>query len=268
MEEKSALSLVDTHTHLASSRFEGEIDTIISRANQARVGRLVAIGCDLEDSHWNVEFARGREGIVPTVGVHPLYVHELDNHWQTSLRALAENPGIGAIGEVGLDYYHPPADGSSDSDWRARQREVFEWQLDLAVHLGLPVVIHQRNSAEDVATVLRNFPGVTAVLHCFTGTREQAETALEMGHFLSFTGILTFPSASEIREVAACVPLDRTMIETDSPYLAPVPHRGKRCEPAHVVEVARQLADVHRLPFDEVARQTTTTAERFFRGLC
>lgn len=267
MEGKTNIPIIDTHAHLASEKFRDDLDGIVARAVKENVTRIVSIACDLEDSNYNLELARRFEPVMPTVGIHPLYVHEVSPDWQSEIKLLAGRPEVAAVGEIGLDYYHPPGDGSSEAEWRSLQRGVFESLLQLAVDLDLPVVIHQRNSSEDVTAVLRQFPGVRAVLHCFSGTVQEAETALDMGHLLSFTGILTFPSAGEMRDVASMVPLDRVMVETDCPYLAPVPFRGKRCEPFMVSSTLRKLAELRELSPDEAARITTENAREFFRFL-
>lgn len=255
----------DTHTHLASARFREDLAEVIHRASAAGVRRMVSISCDPEDTGFNLDLAASHRGIFATAGVHPCYVHEIPpGDWLGDLREAARRPEIVAIGEIGLDHYHPPADGSEVAVWRARQREVFEALLQLAQELGKPVVVHQRESGEDVLSVLAGFPGVRAVLHCFTGGPEEAEKALAAGHLLSYTGVLTYPKAPEVRESARITPLDRVMIETDSPYLAPVPHRGKRCEPAMVVETARSLADLHGMALEEIALLTSENAARFF----
>ncbi|MEX2577897.1 MAG: TatD family hydrolase [Verrucomicrobiales bacterium] len=260
--------MTDTHAHLASSRFENELDAVIGRAQDEGVARIVAIACDLEDSAANIVLSDRYAAVAPTVGVHPLYVHEPGaTEWFEELSTLARTPGVAAIGEIGLDYHHPPGDASTEKEWRSKQRKVFEKQLQLAVDLDLPAVIHQRQSAEDVAGVLRQFPKVRAVLHCFTGTVAEAEAALEMGHFLSYTGILTFPSAEDVRETARIAPLDRVMVETDSPYLAPIPYRGKRCEPLMVTRTAEKLAEIHEMETDEIASVTSRNAETFFKNL-
>lgn len=264
MEGKSKFPITDTHAHLASGRFKNELDSIISRAVEQGVSRIVTIACDVEDSIRNFELAEAYSSVLPTAGIHPLYVHETEPGWQSEIRNLARRPEVAAIGEIGLDYYHPPGDGSSEKAWRSLQATVFEELLQLAVELQLPVVIHQRNSAEDVTTILRQFPEVRAVLHCFSGSVKEAETALEMGHFLSFTGILTFPSAREVRDVASMVPLDRVMVETDCPYLAPVPYRGKRCEPYMVASTLEKFAGIRELSLDEAAEITTRNAANFF----
>lgn len=266
MKDKNTIYLIDTHAHLNSSRFGGNVAELLKKAHESNVRRILSIACDIEDSEANLALAGEFEEVIPTVGVHPLYVHEV-NHgaWLESLRDLAGRPEVAAIGEIGLDYFHPPQDGSTEAEWRATQREVFEKQLQLALEFDLPVVIHQRESAEDVMDVLRQFPGIKAVLHCFNGTQRQAEKAIEAGFYLSFTGILTFPSAGDVREVAAAAPLDRIMVETDSPYLAPVPFRGKQCEPHMVAHTARQLGELHGLSLPEITKTTTENAFRFFR---
>lgn len=255
----------DTHAHLASARFREDLEGVITRASAAGVRRIVSISCDIEDVAFNLALAGSRPGLFATAGVHPCYVHEIgEGDWLGEMRSLATLPGIVAIGEIGLDYYHPPQDGGDVTAWRAAQRRVFESLLQLARDLGKPVVVHQRESGPDVLEVLANFPEVTAVLHCFTGGPEEAGKALAAGHFLSFTGVLTYPKAPEVRESAKITPLDRIMIETDAPYLAPVPHRGKRCEPAMVVDTAGCLAELHGVSAEEMAEITTANAGRFF----
>ena len=257
--------LIDTHAHLASSKFEGEINSIITTATSAGVGRIVSIACDIEDSYQNLSLSRDYPSVVaPTAGIHPLYVHETEEGWLQELTKIVKEPEITALGEIGLDYFHSPPNGLTEESWRSRQWEVFEQQIQLSIDNHLPVVVHQRNSADDVTSVLRQFPKARAVLHCFTGTIQEAEAALEMGHFLSFTGILTFPNASTVREVATMTPKDRVMLETDSPFLAPVPFRGKRCEPAMITHTASTLAALHQTSADEIAEITTRNAQAFF----
>lgn len=261
--------LVDTHAHLASHAFsaEGELRAVIERASEAGVTRIVSIGSELEDSQRNVEIAASYPGVFATVGVHPTSVHEVPQEgWVDDLRGLSRQPKVHAIGEIGLDFYHPPQDGGPEDAWRARQERFFRAQLDLAVERNLPVVIHQRDSFEAVAEVMRDYTGkVSAVFHCFNGTPNQARPLLDQGHYLSFTGIVTFPKASEVHDSARFVPDDRLMVETDSPYLAPVPYRGKRCEPAYTRETAARIAELRGVSFEQIAAITSQNAERFFR---
>jgi TatD DNase family protein len=265
MEAKSHAFLTDTHAHLASSRFAGELGGLLDRAREAGVGRIVSISCDEEDVEANLELASRHSGVFATAGIHPCYVHEVgEGDWLGRIRTLASRPGIVAIGEIGLDFYHPPGDGGTVEHWRARQQDVFEAMLQMALDLSKPVVVHQRESGPEVLEVLGRFPGVRAVLHCFTGGPAEAERALAAGHWLSFTGVLTYPKSESIREAAALVPDDRILIETDAPYLAPVPFRGKSCEPAMVRHTALKLAEVKGLGLDELAALTSRNAEHFF----
>jgi TatD DNase family protein len=265
MKEKSEVFLTDTHAHLASARFAGDLPGVLARSHEAGVGRIVSISCDLDDVEANLTLAAAHAGIVATAGIHPCYVHEPGpSDWRERLRTLAARPEIVAIGEIGLDYYHPPEDGSETAVWRRLQESIFEEMLQLAQDLHLPAVIHSRESTPAVLDVLARFPAVRAVLHCFTGSPAEAEQALAAGHFLSFTGVITYPKADDVRATAAVVPLDRVMIETDAPYLAPVPFRGKTCEPGLVRHTCQRLAEIHGLTTEEMTIATSRNAESFF----
>lgn len=265
MEAKFQPFLTDTHAHLASSRFSGELEGVLGRAREAGIGRIVSISCDEEDIRTNLELVGRHPGITTTAGIHPCYVHEIGvGDWLGRIRELARSPEVAAIGEIGLDYYHPPGDGGPVEAWRRLQQDVFEAMLQLALDFSKPVVVHQRECGPEVLAVLARFPGVRAVLHCFTGGPAEAEKALADGHWLSFTGVLTYPKSEEIRAAAAIVPDDRILLETDSPYLAPVPFRGKSCEPAMVRHTALKLAEVKQRGLDEIAEITSRNAERFF----
>lgn len=268
MKEENSIGLIDTHAHLASSKFAHEVPQVIERATAAGVERIVSIACDIEDSLENISLAERFSSVKAAVGIHPLYVHEPGApDWLDQLREIIKASEVTAIGEIGLDYFHPPQNGATEEQWRSLQKTFFERQLDLAVSRDLPVVIHQRNSSEDVLAMLRNFPGLRAVLHCFTGTIHQAEAALELGHLLSYTGIVTFPNAKEVQEAAKMTPSDRIMVETDCPYLAPVPFRGKRCEPFMVSHTAAKIAELKGVEVEEITRTTSENAEKFFRNL-
>ena len=260
--------LIDTHAHLTSSRFTNKVDRLLERAAQSGVQKVISIACDLGDSLEVTALARKYQNVYPTVGIHPCYVHEVDEpEWMKQLEHLAQDKTPVAIGEIGLDYYHSPPDGFSTDGWRTLQAEYFSGQLDLARKLDLPVVVHQRESGDDVLEILQDFPEVKAVLHCFTGTLKQAEIALNMGHSLSFTGVVTYPKASDVREIVKIVPDDRFMVETDSPYLAPVPYRGKSNEPGFVIHTAEKIAEIREISFEECAGLTTKNALRFFPNL-
>jgi TatD DNase family protein len=265
--------LVDTHAHLASNPFSDDLPETIERSIDAGVTRIVSIATDLEDSQQNIEIADRYDAVYATVGVHPTSVHEIaDSHWSQRIREWAQHPKVVAIGEIGLDYFHPPRDGSKPSAWRNLQIEYFQAQLDLAVELQMPVVIHQRDKngsdhcASDLQAIIRGYQGrIRAVFHCFTGPPEQALPILDQGHLISFTGIATFPSAKDLQNTARQVPDDKFMLETDSPYLAPIPFRGKRCEPAYTRHTAEQIATLRQVSLQEIAAITTGNAERFFK---
>jgi len=256
------MTLADSHCHLDDARFDEDREAVIERALAAGVGFMLAIGTgdgppDLEAG---VRLAEGHEKIYATIGVHPHDARKSDNETWRRLAELAAHPKVVAIGEIGLDYYY-------DNSPRERQREVFAEQLRLARDAGKAVVIHTRDAWDDTMQLLREHsPGgeLTGIMHCFTGGPEAAREALELGFCLSFGGVVTFPKASAVRESAVVTPLDRLLIETDAPYLAPVPHRGKRNEPAFVVETARKLAELRGEPLEKLARATTDN----FRRLC
>ncbi len=260
------MELVDTHAHLMSGQLRSETADLLQRAREADVTRIITIGTDTEDSRGNTELAAAHPEIYATVGIHPTSVHEVGKDWLQIIRELSGREKVTAIGEIGLDYYHPPQDGSEESVWRAKQAQFFQAQLDLAVELKLPVVIHQRECAEDVLAMIRPYSGklAGAVFHCYVGNKEAARELLDLGFHLSFTGVTTYKNAAEVAETAAYVPLDRCMVETDSPYLAPVPRRGKRNEPSYVRHVAAFIAQQRGITLEEFAAATTNTAIDFF----
>lgn len=263
--------LTDSHCHLVSRQFANDADAVIARALEAGVQRMVAIGCDLEDSPKCVELAARHDAVHATVGIHPCYVTEIQSDdWIDQLRSLAKQPKVAAIGEIGLDYFHAAPEGWTEEDYHTRQAEVFVTQLDLAVELGLNVVVHQRDKGErcwpDILELMEPYHGkLRAVFHCFAHRWEDAAPLVEQGHLISFTGITTFKSAKEMQQCATEAPAGSFMVETDAPYLAPTPHRGKRCEPAHTADTARFIAELRGESLDDLAKHTEATAESFFR---
>ena len=261
--------IIDTHAHLDSDAFDSDRDEIVSRALEAGVERIVTIGCDLESSHDAIELVEKYPSVYAAVGIHPTYAHTIeDPNWLDVLRDLAGHPKVVAIGEIGLDYYHPPGGGLSEAEYKAQQSEFFTRQLELAAQLELNAVIHQRNSSEDTANHVVPFDDrLQAVFHCFSGPPEEADALIERGHLVSFTGIASFKNAKDVHETVKSVPADKFMVETDAPYLAPVPYRGKRCEPAYTRNTAEAIA-VHRgTTLEEIEEATTRTALGFFKGL-
>lgn len=281
--------LVDTHAHLDYPDFAADFPAVLERAQAAGVTRVLTIGTGLESSRRAAEMAERHPGVVyAVVGVHPTNVLTEPNEVVPVLRNLARHPRVAAIGETGLDYHHLPsatmreetaavagaelspdalAGGElADSVYKQRQAALFRDHLDLAAELGLNVVVHQRDAWEDTVNILKDYTGrLRGVFHCFGGTVAQAEEVLALGHLVSFTGIVTFKNGDNVRAVAARVPADRYMVETDCPYLAPVPYRGKRCEPAHTRETAAVVALARGETLEAVAAQTTATAEAFFQ---
>jgi TatD DNase family protein len=255
--------LIDTHTHLDDARYDADRDAMIQRARQAGVTAFVTIGCDLTTSRSAVTLADRHPDIYASIGVHPHEVKHIGDDWYDELRRLAQHAKVVAYGEIGLDYHYnhsPPKD----------QRERFREQVQLARDLRLPVVIHTREAQEDTISILKEEKAseVGGVFHCFSGDAWLAKDALDLGFYLSFSGILTFNNATMLREIAKQTPLDRVLIETDCPYLTPVPHRGKRNEPAFVSHVARQLAEIHPdLSLERIEEATTENAKRLFTRL-
>ena len=253
--------LIDTHTHLDDARYDGDRDAMIDRARQAGVERFVTIGCDLATSRAAVALADQHQFVYASIGVHPHEVKHISEGWYDEFRSLACNKKVVAYGEIGLDYHY---NHSSPKD----QRERFREQIQLARELHLPIIIHTREAQDDTITILKEEKAaeVGGVFHCFSGDAWLAQDALEMGFYLSFSGILTFQNATMLRDIAKHTPLDRLLVETDCPYLTPVPHRGKRNEPAYVAHVAKQLAAIHpELSPEEIEQHTTENAKRLFK---
>ena len=252
--------LIDSHCHLDDPRYDADREEMTQRAREAGIAHFVTIGCDLETSRAAVTLAEQHPFISATVGVHPHEVKRIEAGWYDALQALATSTRVVAYGEIGLDYHY-------DHSPRDVQRERFREQVRLAHALNLPLVIHTREAQEDTMTILReeNAAEVGGVFHCFAGDAWLAKDALDLGFSLSFSGIITFQNATMLRDIVKTVPLDRILIETDSPYLTPVPYRGKRNEPAYVRYVAEKIAELHGLSVPEVEEATTQNTKRLFR---
>ena len=250
--------LVDSHCHLDFPDFAGELDAIVERAAAVGVGRIVTISTRVWRQAETIAIAERFPSVYCSVGTHPHHAHEELDVGAADLVARTSHPKVVAIGEAGLDYHY-------DFSPRAAQERGFRTQIAAARATGLPLVIHSREADADMARILEEEMGqgrFAAVLHCFTGSRALAMAGIALGLYVSFTGILTFKKSADLRAIAAELPADRILVETDAPYLAPGRYRGKRNEPAHVIETARVLAEVRAISFEEVARQTT---ENFFR---
>lgn len=251
--------LFDTHAHFDSRKFDSDRDQVLSSLPQRGVSLVVDPGCDLPSSRKVIELAERWPFLYAAVGVHP----EDCGDWQDShldkLRTLASHPKVVAIGEIGLDYYwkeNPP---------KEFQQQVFRAQLALAEELDMPVIVHDREAHGDCMDIVREFPNVHGVFHCYSGSAEMAKELVRLGWMISFTGVLTYPNARKALEAAQAVPLDRIMIETDSPYMAPVPHRGKRNDSGYVVHVCEKLAELKGISLEECAKATLENGKRFYR---
>jgi len=250
--------LVDSHCHLDFPDFASELDAIVARAAQAGVGHMVTISTRVRRHDQVLAIAERFANVTCSVGTHPHHAHEELDITAADLVARAAHPKVVAIGEAGLDYHY-------DNSPRDAQEQGFRTHIAAARETQLPLVIHTREADEDCARILEDEMGkgaFPAVLHCYTGGAELARRAVALGCSIGFTGIVTFRNSEALRAIAAGVPADRFLVETDSPYLAPLPYRGKRNEPAYVVEVAKVLAAVRGVSYEEICRQTT---ENFFR---
>jgi TatD DNase family protein len=245
--------LIDSHCHLDFPDFADELDAVVARARAAGIARMVTISTRVHRQADLVAIAERFVDVYASVGTHPHYAHEESEITAADLVARTRHPKVVAIGEAGLDYHY-------DRSPRDAQERGFRTHIAAARETGLPLVIHSRNADADTARILEEETGqgaFPAVLHCFTGGPDLARRAVALGLFISFTGILTFKNSADLRAIAAELPADRILVETDAPYLAPLPFRGKRNEPAFVVETAKMLAETRGVSFDDIARQTS-----------
>ena len=251
--------LIDTHAHLFLPNFENDIDEIIKRAHQNGIDYIIIPATDIKTSHQVLELCDKYDFIFGAVGVHPHDTKDWNPSLLTEIKELSRHKKIVAIGEIGLDYYY-------DFSPKEKQIEAFKSQIDLAVELNLPVIIHNRDSDEDMLKIIKEYcgSGLKAQFHCYSSPLEYAKEYIRMGHFVSFTGNITFKKADELRDTLSKISLEHVMIETDSPFMTPVPHRGKRNEPAYVKLVAEKVAEVHNLSIEDIARFTSYNVFRMF----
>lgn len=251
--------LFDSHAHIDDNRFDTDRDETIQRAVQNGVKGIINIGADMASSARSVELASRYEEIYAAVGIHPHDAKDaIDSDYEMMAQWIAREPKVVAIGEIGLDYYY---------DWSPRdvQQAVFIRQIDLARQLTKPIIIHDRDAHGDLlAIVKKEAQGMTGVFHCFSGSLEMAQEVIRLGFYVSIAGPVTFDKSVKLKEIAAAVPLDRLLVETDSPYLTPSPYRGRRNEPAHVRFVAEEIARLRNLPLEAVAEATTANMRQLF----
>ena len=262
----------DTHAHLDFPDFREEVDEVVQRASDAGISRIVTIGTELESSRRAIDLAKRFDGVFAAVGWHPNDCLSAPDDVRGELEGLAKAAKVVAIGEIGIDHYRLPStrggSAADDEAFKARQVSLFQQQLEVAAKLGLNVVVHQRASFEACVEVFEPFADrVRGVFHCFVNDPAAARRVIDLGSLVSFTGVCTFKNAVEVRESLASVPLDKLMLETDAPFLAPVPYRGKRCEPAYVREISQVAAETRGIGLEELAEATGATARDFFKGL-
>ena len=251
--------LFDTHAHYDDEAFAADRDAVLTALPGQGVGLVLNPGCDVESSRKAVQYAAAYPHVYAAVGIHPENCGGYTAGDLAALRQLAQQPKTAAIGEIGLDYYwaeNPPRD---------LQQRVLRDQLALARELALPVIIHDREAHADTLSIIREFPGITGVFHCFSGSPEMAQELLKLGWYLGFDGPVTYKNARRAPEVAAVTPLDRMLIETDSPYMTPVPYRGRRNDSGYVHLIAEKLAEWKGVTPEEMARVTTENGKRLFR---
>lgn len=250
--------LFDTHAHYDAQQFDGDREAVLASLPERGVALAVNPGCDLASSRTAVELARAWPFLYAAVGCHPENCAPYSPADLDALRILAREPKVVAVGEIGLDYYweeNPP---------KEHQQRVFRDQMALARELGLPVIVHDREAHGDSLAIVKEFPQVRGVFHCFSGSAEMARELVRLGWMVSFTGVLTYSNARRAIEAARAVPLERIMIETDSPYMAPAPHRGERNDSGYVLHVCEKLAEIKGISPEECARITLENGKRFY----
>ena len=263
----------DTHAHLTDPKFAEELPQVIARAEAAGITKIISIGTDLASSVRATKLAEEFPNVFAAVGWHPSHAAKAPEDLRPALHELARHPKVVALGETGLDYHRLPSRqpgvaAAEDEQPKTKQAALFRQHLEVAAELGLNCVIHQRDSLEDTLAALQPFADrVRGVFHCFANDAAAMRRIVALGSLVSFTGILTFKNGQNIRDAVAATPLDKFMLETDCPYLAPVPHRGQRCEPAFVKEISETVAQVKMCSLEELSAATCRTAHDFFPKL-
>ena len=253
------MKLVDTHAHLDFPELSQDLDGVFNRARKNFVVHIITVGIDIESSKKSLEFARSFPWVSATAGIHPHGAHELSQDEERPLRELVAHPEVVAVGEIGLDYYR-------DRQPRHIQRKCFEQQLAIAADAKKPVVFHIRDAFEDFLSIIKPVAGKLAggVVHCFSGDWEIAKKCLDLGFYISIPGVVTYPKAFTLQDVVKKLPLDRMLLETDAPFLTPVPYRGKPNEPSYVYHTAEKVAQIKEVALETLAEETSRNAARIF----
>ena len=258
----------DTHAHLDYPDYAPDLGEVLARAQAAGISQIISIGTSLESSSRAIQLAEKFPNVFAAIGWHPTEAENAPADLRPALRALAKHPKVVAIGETGLDYHRLPGGDDAHARYQQRQAEIFHQQLEIAVEFGLNCVIHQRDAFDDTLAQLEPFAGrVRGVFHCFGENADRMRSVLDLGSLVSFTGIVTFKNGQNVRDTVAATPLGKFMLETDCPYLAPVPYRGKRCEPAYVKEISETVAQVKNCSLEELSAATCEAARDFFPRL-
>ncbi len=258
----------DTHAHLDYPDYALDLDEVVARAQAAGISKIISIGTSLESSGRAIKLAEKFPNVFAAIGWHPTEAENAPADLRPALRALAKHPKVVAIGETGLDYHRLPGGDNANARYKQRQAEIFQQQLEIAIEFGLNCIIHQRDAFDDTLAQLKPLAGkVRGVFHCFGENAERMKKVLDIGSLVSFTGIVTFKNGQNVRDTVAATPPGQFMLETDCPYLAPVPYRGKRCEPAYVKEISETVAQAKKCSLEELSAATCQTAAEFFRGL-
>ncbi len=250
--------LFDTHAHYDARRFDSDRHELLASMEQNGVGRILNAGCDLESSRMAIELAHQYDFIYAAVGSHPDDADHVDGALVDTYRELAKDKKVVAIGEIGLDYYYEDVP-------REQQKKAFRMQMELARELNLPVIVHERDAHGDGLEIVKDFPDVTGVFHCYSGSLEMARELVKLGWYVGFTGVLTFKNARKALEVAENVPLHRIVLETDCPYMAPEPYRGKRCDSTMLPRMTEKLAQLRDKTVEEIEQITWENGCRLFR---
>ena len=251
------MGIFDTHAHYMKSDFGDELDTLLAELPNKGIERILAIGCDLPSSEEEIALAARYDYIYAAAGVHPHYVDDLPEGWEGELERLLSRDKVVALGEIGLDYHY------DDSAPKEIQRDIFVKQLELAKRLDLPVVIHSRDAMGDTLDILREYKP-RGVMHCFSGSAESALEVVRLGMYVGFTGVLTFKNANKVLEACGAVPTERLLLETDCPYMAPVPHRGERSDSSMIAFTAAKMSEIKGVSIEEIINTTRQNGKRLF----
>ena len=249
------MEFIDTHSHIYYEKFNDDLDEVIDRAKNNFLRNIICVGVDIESSKKSIKISEENNFIYATAGYHPHESKDTSENYLSDIKQMLSHPKVVALGEIGLDYHYNLSDETI-------QKKVFQEQLELAKLTNKPAIIHTRMAEDDTYNILKSTESSNAVIHCFTGEYDFAKKILDLGLMLSFTGIVTF--AKELENTIKKIPLDRIMLETDSPYLAPIPHRGKRNEPAMIKHIAEKISSIKNTSIENVAQITTKTAQKFF----